>query len=308
MNHPPSRILLDTDMLTDCDDAGALAMLHALADLGEAEILGVALNGIDSHGLHSAVVSAINTYFGRPDLPIGVSPRSAEQTPTKPSSYSTAIFEDYPHDGLRDAERPDAVALYRRLLAEADDASVTIVSIGFLSNIADLLAQTGGRDLVAKKVRAITIMGGAYPSGREYNFEFQQTGSTTQACLEAWPDSVPITFIGYELGEQIITGKSYAHCPDSPMRRAYQLAYDSINRGRPSWDQVAVFHGVRGCQHQGRDLLRAVNGRNHISEDGLNTWEMDAAAPHAYLELNSPPEDLASAIEALMIAEPKAKH
>ena len=32
-------IIFDTDMDTDCDDAGALAILHALADRGEAEIL-----------------------------------------------------------------------------------------------------------------------------------------------------------------------------------------------------------------------------------------------------------------------------
>lgn len=185
MTHSPIQILLDTDMLTDCDDAGALAMLRALSDLGEAKILGVVLNGVDTHGLHGAVVSAINYYFGRPDIPIGISPRTTEQTPAKPSSYSPTIFEEYSHDGLRDAERPSAIELYRRLLTEAEDGSVTIVSIGFLSNIADLLAQESGRELVARKVRGISNMGGAYPAGSEYNFEFRGTGPTTKAALEA---------------------------------------------------------------------------------------------------------------------------
>jgi hypothetical protein len=35
----PVRVIFDTDMDTDCDDAGALALLHALADNGEAVIL-----------------------------------------------------------------------------------------------------------------------------------------------------------------------------------------------------------------------------------------------------------------------------
>ena len=33
------KVILDTDMLTDFDDVGALAALHALADAGECEIL-----------------------------------------------------------------------------------------------------------------------------------------------------------------------------------------------------------------------------------------------------------------------------
>ena len=38
----PVKVIFDTDMLTDFDDVGALACLHALADAGEAEILGLA--------------------------------------------------------------------------------------------------------------------------------------------------------------------------------------------------------------------------------------------------------------------------
>jgi inosine-uridine nucleoside N-ribohydrolase len=304
MTHTPVQILLDTDMLTDCDDAGAMATLHALTDRGEAKILGVAVNGVDSHGLHGAVVSAINHYFGRPDIPIGVSPRTAEQTPAKLSTYSPAIFEAYPHDGLRDSERPDAVDLYRRLLGDAADRSVTIVSIGFLSNLADLLADEADRELVARKVRGITIMGGAYPAGKEYNFQFAGTGPTTKAVIAAWPDRVPMTFVGYELGELVVTGKGYANTPDSPMRRAYQLAYDSIHQGRPSWDQVAVFHAVRGLHHDGHTWFRAIHGQNGIADDGSNVWTTDPASPHAYLELEASSSDLAAEIEALMVATP----
>ena len=304
MTYRPVQVLLDTDMLTDCDDAGAMAMLHALTDRGEAEILGVAVNGVDTHGLHGAVVNAINHYFGRPEIPIGISPRTAEQTPAKPSTYAPAIFEAYPNDGLRDSERPDAIDLYRRLLAEAENGSVTIVSIGFLSNLADLLADESGRDLVARKARSITVMGGAYPAGGEHNFQFAGTGPTTKAALAAWPDIVPMTFVGYELCESVVTGKGYADTPDSPMRCAYQLAYDSIRQGRPSWDQVAVFHAVRGLYHDGRTWFRAVHGQNRIADDGSNVWEAGPAGPHAYLESETSPGDLAAEIEALMTAAP----
>ncbi len=42
----PVRVILDTDMASDCDDAGALAVLNALADCGEAEIVAVVIGAL----------------------------------------------------------------------------------------------------------------------------------------------------------------------------------------------------------------------------------------------------------------------
>ena len=37
----PVKIIFDTDIGGDCDDAGALALIHRLCDKGEAELLAV---------------------------------------------------------------------------------------------------------------------------------------------------------------------------------------------------------------------------------------------------------------------------
>ncbi|MEI9893193.1 MAG: hypothetical protein WDN28_04600 [Chthoniobacter sp.] len=66
----PVRIFFDTDMETDCDDAGALAVLHALADRGECEILATVVSVRDPNS--AATVDAINRYYGRPNLPLGM--------------------------------------------------------------------------------------------------------------------------------------------------------------------------------------------------------------------------------------------
>ncbi|GAB3837942.1 hypothetical protein ACFPIJ_16140 [Dactylosporangium cerinum] len=59
-------------------------------------------------------------------MPSGAAP--VDQT------YSRLLAERYPHTG-----RPvDAVALYRRLLRSQPDHSVTILSIGALTNLAQL--------------------------------------------------------------------------------------------------------------------------------------------------------------------------
>ena len=67
----PVKIIFDTDMYTDFDDAGALACLHALADAGECEILATVSNTRDCMSV--AMCEIINAYYGRPELPVGCS-------------------------------------------------------------------------------------------------------------------------------------------------------------------------------------------------------------------------------------------
>ncbi len=56
-------IIFDTDMGSDVDDAGALALLHRLADLGEVELAGVIFSsGKNRFGV--GVCDAINTWYG----------------------------------------------------------------------------------------------------------------------------------------------------------------------------------------------------------------------------------------------------
>ena len=77
-----------------------------------------------------------------------------------------------PHSIVDSSDVPDAVALYRTLLAGQPDHSVTIVSLGGYTNLAGLLASKGGngspldgRALVAKKTKRLVIMDGLFPSG-----------------------------------------------------------------------------------------------------------------------------------------------
>ena len=66
-------VIFDTDIGGDWDDMGALAVLHSLAGSGEAEILATMVSG----GGHTATwgpacLDAVNTFYGRPDIPIGL--------------------------------------------------------------------------------------------------------------------------------------------------------------------------------------------------------------------------------------------
>ena len=71
----PVDVIFDTDMALDVDDVGALALLHALADRGEARLLAIGISETARHdnGVWAApMADVIDTYFGRPDIPIGV--------------------------------------------------------------------------------------------------------------------------------------------------------------------------------------------------------------------------------------------
>ena len=274
-------IILDTDFAADVDDVGALAILNAMADSGEADILGVMINSGDYYAPRA--VDTINTYYGRPGIPVGATWDSPVSVTSK---YTLALAVDFPNDlGVI----PNAVDLYRQILAEQPGRSVTIVSIGFLTNLQGLLASEpdeysvlDGSELVAAKVRELVVMGGQYPDsashpdGKEYNFAMD--AKATYAVIPNWP--TPIVFSGYELGVDIVTGAILQEKtpPDNPVRTAYQLYNDGI--GRSSWDLTAVYFAVRGLS----DTWQLCGpGYNEVYPDGRNRWDPSTDHAHHYL-------------------------
>ena len=59
----PVKIVFDTDIGGDCDDAGTLAMLHRLCDKGEAELL--AVTHCYASPYVAGCIDAINKFYGR---------------------------------------------------------------------------------------------------------------------------------------------------------------------------------------------------------------------------------------------------
>ncbi|MDA9840427.1 nucleoside hydrolase, partial [Rubripirellula sp.] len=65
----PVSVIFDTDISGDVDDVLALAMLHTLADRRECEIHAVTISKINP--LTAPFVDAVNTFYGRANIPIG---------------------------------------------------------------------------------------------------------------------------------------------------------------------------------------------------------------------------------------------
>jgi len=304
----PVRILFDTDMANDCDDAGALAVLHALADLGEVEILAVVTNRKDPSNASAAAVSAINHWYGRPGIPIGTD-KDGSKTPPKwnrPSSYAPALRDEFPNDARPDDEMPDALAIYREALASQPDGSVTICSVGALSNLEDLVRAEP--DLVESKVAKLLVMGGGFPrtARPETNIKLDPAAAVTVA--NEWP--TPILWQGFEVGAAMSTGAELQDTPpENPVRRAYELRpyheYRAIDYGKPNHDLATILLAVRGPQPEFWTVVK--NGRAVIDSDGHTHWSYSRNKPHEFVRIKGHPRKLEKVLGELLIAPPKLR-
>lgn len=293
----PVKVIFDTDIDSDVDDVGALAMLHTFADHNAVEILGVIVTSEDKYA--PMCTDAINHYFGRPDIPIG----ALKGYPLRDNSkYTRQLSQEFPHSLTSYDEAEDATALYRKLLSSQPDSSVVIITVGHLTNLQNLIeskpdqhSKLSGLDLVKKKVKLWSCMGGVYPEGKEANF-YRPDPASTKASVEKWPGQV--VFAGWEIGDKIITGGAYLQksLPNkSPVWRAYQL-YNNFE-GRQSWDQASVLYAVSQSNDYW-DLNK--DGHVEVAADGSNKWVPGKKGKQAYLVEKMNPAEVAKVIDALM--------
>lgn len=311
------RLIYDTDFGLDVDDVGALALIHKLADAGEAALLGVVSNVRDPYA--PAAIDVINTYYGRPDVPVGLttSPYYAESYPywrSNPPRYIKTLAERFPHDTPTDAgEVPGAVDLYRKLLAGQPDGSVTVVSVGFMQNLTGLMASgpdaystLGGDALIRRKVKELVIMGGHYPSSTK---DIYLTGgremspSYAQAVLTNWPTRT--VFNTGPVCQDVRNGHTLAEAtPETnPVRAAYALF--NGGKGRMSWDLCSVLYTVRGLSGSEGDYFEfRVDEHLTLDESGYNAWVAPGNGRHVRLVRVLGDAQMQRLFEELLVAPP----
>ena len=294
------RIILDTDIGPDYDDVGAVAILHALADKGEA--IPLALMASNKNQFVAPVINLLNIYFGRPDLPIGAPKGSAADIGAW-QKWPQMLLEKYPHTITSTADVEDAVALYRKTLARQPDHSVTIASIGFLTNLSNLLnsrpdqyCELSGRDLIKRKVAKLVSMAGWFPKGREYNLLTDSAASAN--VFNNWP--ITVIFSGFEIGKDIKTGLGLVNdiSLHGPVKDVFAFCIPKAKEdsaGRMSWDETTVLAAIRGAQpYFGLE-------RGHILiEGGNNTWKNDKNGSQYYLTKALPDNEIAAILEYYM--------
>jgi hypothetical protein len=312
----PVKIIFDTDMETDCDDAGALAALHALADRGECEILATLVSVRDPAS--AATVDAINIFRGRPGLPIGMVKGAGV---LEKSSYASRIAAEFPHRFNAGVEVPDATLVYREVLEKQPDHSVVVVTVGYLTNLKNVMQLPGsgghrsGIDLIKAKVEKWVCMGGNFVSRppkddlKLGNVNFQRDGKSAHFVVPNWPR--PLVFVGREIGSVpsgLTVGECLAKTPsDNPVRRAYEHYFGGWLKNRHVADLVTVLYAVRGLRDYWAIETR---GSMELHDDMTFEWKPGGTQPQAYLlkkKISGQTNDrqIESVLEELLVQPPR---
>ena len=304
----PVAIIFDSDMGPDYDDVGAITLLHAFADSGYVKILATVAS-TKYEGV-AAVFNVFNTYFRRPDLPIGVPKEKALELKDW-QHWTDTLISRYPHKIKANDQVPGAIEVYRKILSVQPNKSVTIVTTGFLTNLynlmnsgADQYSKLNGKELIRQKVTQLVCMAGRFPSGSEFNVN--RDAPASQHVFNNWPTRVLLS--GFEIGMKIKTCLPLVRnrsIKNSPVKDVFRIcipmsAEDSA--GRMSWDETAVLVAVKGY----KPWYKIENGRMVVADDGSNSW-VDNPAVHSHLVEEASPKVVAHLINAAMMHQPIRK-
>jgi hypothetical protein len=265
----------------------------------------------------AATVDAINTYYGRPNLPLGMVKGAGV---LEKSRYVQRIAQEFPNRVKSADDVPDAVLVYRDVLEKQPDHSVVVVTVGYMTNLKNFLqlpaegAHASGLEIIKAKVKTWVCMGGNFigsPAKDDLklgNVNFQRDATSAVYAIQHWP--APLVFVGREIGSVpsgLQIGESLAKTPrENPVRAAYYY-YFGAQKKRHVADIVTVLYAVRGL----RDYWDIQpKGYMDIRADLTFEWKFDADKNQAYLlkkKRDGAPNDryIESVLDELLIQPPR---
>lgn len=287
------NLIMETDIGNDIDDALAMDMLYKYLDAGKINLLAVNIN---KEGTAPAeYVDILNTWYGYPDIPIGIV-RNGAECENDAVNYAKAIVEMKDSTGapafartLKDYDTlPDAHILYRKVLSEADDCSVVIASVGFSTNLIRLLesgpdehSDLNGKELIAKKVKMLVMMAGDFVDPNLHEYNVAKDIPAAKKLFGEWP--TPLVTSPFEVGINILYPASsiendFGWAGLHPVAEGYKV-YQQMPYDRPTWDLTAVLYAVEG---DGWFTLSPA-GNITVTEEGSTFFTPDENGTRRYL-------------------------
>ena len=290
-NEPAPRatgpsVIIDTDFSRWWDDATVIGMANVLQDQGAMHVLGIMTDVPNPVAV--AAIDAIDTAYGHDDIPLGAVAHSDADTARH--GYTDVLVRKLPHSVRNSADVPEAVALYRQVLARQPDHSVTIVSLGAYTNLAGLLTAPGGRALITAKVKRLVVMDGVFPGGlgpvtnQKLDLAAARTVVAGGPGADPWP--TPIAWIdGLDGIGTRVGGTLCAKVPaDHPMRIVYEDLFGCGPVGDGDWDAPALLFAIGEVPHVFSVLGRG--GAAVINVQGGLSWQ--ATSPRRARRLRPP--------------------
>jgi purine nucleosidase len=305
----PVRLIFATDICGDCDDVLALGMIHSLESRGLCRLLAVTIS-VD-HELAAPFVDAVNTFYKRGDIPIGVVGKGGV---IEKSEFLSLVTEQengrfrYRHDLVQKHSPKGATSLLREALASQPDRSVVIAQVGFSTNLARLLASPAddltplnGRDLVERKVKLLSLMAGAFQpidDNRRYlEYNVVKDIASARLLAERWPTAM--VYSGFEIGialpyPAVSIERDYGYVRHHPLAEAY-IRRNPPPHNRPTWDLTSVLYAVLSDRSYFDISSR---GTITVESDGFTQFHETTQGHQSFLILR--PEQQARVLEALV--------
>ena len=254
------QMILDTDFGSSTDDLFAMMMLHHYMDEGLVDLKGVI---VDREGVKNAeLVDIFNTYYGHPNIPVGLE-RNGVKNPRCFIPYNGVC-------DLKDAQGnplfkrshdltncPEGYKLYRKLLSQAEDKSIVVVAIGFVTTISELFesgadeySELNGLDLFGQKVKSVYIQSGRFESGDSLSGYNMRAASKQSAIFyDKLPKSVDLIMSPSNIGDMmnylpqdVLVDLSSAE--KNPIKSVYTNY--TCDTGQRMWDTNCLVNAVLG--------------------------------------------------------------
>lgn len=307
------NIIFETDLGNDIDDALALDLLYKYARSSKINLLGISVNKLGRYP--AELLDIFNTWYGMPDLPISVV-RDGVESVGSANDYAQVVCQMKSVDGnalfrrsVEDYGQEDYLALlessswYRKTLSQAEDSSVTIVSVGFASNLVHLLespsdsiSPLSGKELIERKVKKLVIMAGCFCDSTFHEYNVVTDIPSAQAIFHDWPTEVVAS--PFELGDQVVfpgekMEQNLYYDEPHPLVEVYK-AFDTMPYDRQMWDITALVYAVEG----GSAFGISEKGVITVSDEGSTVFRASPEANRRYLYVS---ERQADALEEKVV-------
>lgn len=290
----PVKIIFDTDMGNDVDDVVALDMFYKYMDEGAVDLLGILSSKREAGSVK--FIDAMNTIYGYPNIPIGIAktyPEEGYVCEDKRLNYAdyTVSKHTYPHT-IKDWDAvEDGYKLLRKLLSKQEDGSVTLVMVGFSTNLERMIRSTAdehspldGKTLLERKVNKVVIMAGNFhEKKKEYNV-YKDHFAAVRFFAEC---PVPMYFSDVVLGKSTLypyqtVENGFKYIENHPLVVSFNY-YAQMPYNRPLWDPTAVLFAVEG--HKGYASL-SKSGYVTVDQKSITDFTVDKGSNRYYYIVN----------------------
>lgn len=293
VTHKSVRVIFETDMGNDIDDALALAMLYRYAGQDKVKILAISNNKQSINSVR--FLDLMNRWYNYPKIPIGTV-QNGKSGEDESGSFAKKVIE-YSIKGkkvfnskISDYSKVEkSVNLYRRILSAEPDHSVVIISVGFFTNLAQLLESgsdefsgLNGAELVARKVKYLSVMAGNFSRPPTAEFNVRTDIAAARKVYEQWPGIIYSS--PFEVGNSILfpafcIERNLGYAGKHPLVEGYKQ-YLPMPYNRQTWDLTAVLFAIE--PEQGYFTI-SNPGLVKVNEEGYTSFSEDTNGKHFYL-------------------------